>query len=70
MADSTVEELRAEGVYLVATPDELVARVRSGDLRLISCHPLCGGMPIAAGWESMRLLAERVLPEIRGKGTT
>lgn len=53
----------------MATPDELVARVRSGDLGLISCHPLCGGMPIAAGWESMRLLAERVLPGIRGKGT-
>lgn len=61
----SIEDLRAEGVYLVATPDELVRRVRSGDLGLIACHPLCGGMPIDVGRESMRLLGERVLPEVR-----
>ena len=64
----TVADLRAEGVYLVATPEELVSRVRSGELGLLSCHPLCGGMPIEAGWDSMRLLAERVLPEIGTRG--
>lgn len=61
----TAEDLRAEGVYLVATPDDLVRRVRSGELGLLSCHPLCGGMPIEVGWESMRLLGENVLPAIR-----
>lgn len=61
----TVDELRAEGVYVVATPDQLVRLVTDGDLRLITNHPLCGGMPIEAGWESLRLLGERVLPEIR-----
>lgn len=65
---ATVEDLRAEGVYLAATPDELVSRVRTGDLGLLSCHPLCGGIPIAAGWESMRLLADRVLPQVRERG--
>ena len=61
----TVDELRAEGVYLVATPDDLVRRVRDGELGLIATHPLCGGLPIKAGWESMRLLGEKVLPRIR-----
>lgn len=62
---STVQELRDEGVYVVATPDQLIGLVRAGDLGLITNHPLCGGMPIEAGWESLRLLGERVLPEVR-----
>lgn len=61
----TVDGLRAEGVYLVATPDELVRRVREGGLGLIATHPLCGGIPIEAGRESLRLLGEQVLPELR-----
>lgn len=61
----TVDELRAEGVYVVATPEDLVRRVRDGELGLITCHPLCGGMPIEAARESMELLGEMVLPRIR-----
>lgn len=61
----TVDELREEGVYVVATPDQLVRLVRDGDLRLITNHPLCGGIALEAGWESLRLIGERVLPEIR-----
>jgi hypothetical protein len=61
----TVDELRDEGVYVVATPDQLVRLVRAGDLGLITNHPLCGGIPVEAGWESLRLLGERVLPEVR-----
>ncbi|MDV8001978.1 LLM class flavin-dependent oxidoreductase [Rhodococcus sp. IEGM 1408] len=61
----SIEDLRAEGVYLVATPEELVRRVRGGELGLIANHPLCGGMPIEAGWESLRLLGEEVLPAVR-----
>ena len=49
----------------MATPDHLVRLVRDGDLRLITNHPLCGGIPLEAGWESLRLIGERVLPEIR-----
>jgi alkanesulfonate monooxygenase SsuD/methylene tetrahydromethanopterin reductase-like flavin-dependent oxidoreductase (luciferase family) len=62
---TTVEELRVEGVYVVATPGQLVRLVRDGDLGLITNHPLCGGIQVEAGWESLRLLGERVLPEIR-----
>lgn len=61
----STEDLRAEGVYLVATPEELVGRVRGGELGLIANHPLCGGIPIEAGWESLRLLGEEVLPAVR-----
>ena len=64
-AADTVDELRAEGVYVVATPDQLVEHVRSGALGLIATHPLCGGIPIEAGWESLRLLGEQVMPRIR-----
>ena len=61
----TVDHLRAEGVYVVATPDDLVRRVRDGELGLLATHPLCGGIPLEAAWESMRLLGEVVLPGIR-----
>lgn len=61
----TVDDLRAEGVYVVATPDDLVRQVRDGRLGLITNHPLCGGMPVEVGMESLRLLGERVLPVIR-----
>lgn len=61
----SVEDLRAEGVYLVATPDELVERVRARELGLIASHPLCGGMPVDAAWESLRLIGEQVLPNLR-----
>ncbi|CBG69734.1 MULTISPECIES: LLM class flavin-dependent oxidoreductase [Streptomyces] len=59
---TTVTELRAEGVYRIVTPDECV------DLGLdnLVLHPLAGGMPVAEGWRSLRLFAERVLPALGG----
>ena len=62
---STLEELRAEGRYVVATPDDLIASSRAGDLPLITSHPLCGGMPEEPAWESLRLISEVVLPALR-----
>ncbi|MBQ1092364.1 LLM class flavin-dependent oxidoreductase [Streptomyces sp. B93] len=58
----TVEELRAEGVYRVVTPDECVAL----GLDNLVLHPLCGGMPVAEGWRSLRLFCDVVLPRING----
>ncbi|MYB88293.1 MAG: LLM class flavin-dependent oxidoreductase, partial [Acidimicrobiaceae bacterium] len=59
---TTVEELRAEGIYRVLTPDEAVDLARStGTLAL---HPLVGGMPIDEAWSSVRLAAEQVLPAL------
>jgi len=62
---TTVAELRDEGIYVVRTPDECVARARElGDGARFSLHPLVGGMPIDKGWESLQLFADRVLPQI------
>ncbi|MEU6555439.1 LLM class flavin-dependent oxidoreductase [Streptomyces sp. NPDC046915] len=61
-AATTVEELRAEGVYRILTPDECVAQ----GLDNLVLHPLAGGMPVAEGWRSLRLFAERVVPALGG----
>lgn len=59
----TVESLRAEGgAYRVVTPAEAVEQVREfGSLNL---HPLCGGCPPELAWQSLRLVAEQVLPAL------
>jgi alkanesulfonate monooxygenase SsuD/methylene tetrahydromethanopterin reductase-like flavin-dependent oxidoreductase (luciferase family) len=62
---SSVEELRAEGIYEVVTPAELVDRLQeAGPAANCALHPLVGGMPIDEGWSSLRLYAEEVLPAL------
>jgi alkanesulfonate monooxygenase SsuD/methylene tetrahydromethanopterin reductase-like flavin-dependent oxidoreductase (luciferase family) len=61
----TVEEMRAAGVYAVLTADDLVERCRSGEIRLVTSHPACGGLPAEPSWESLRLVCETVLPALR-----
>ncbi|HXX89365.1 MAG TPA: LLM class flavin-dependent oxidoreductase [Acidimicrobiales bacterium] len=56
------EELRRSGRYLVCTPAQLVDELRGAPLPFVSLHPLCGGMPPALAWESLRLLERDVLP--------
>ncbi|MEU3502516.1 LLM class flavin-dependent oxidoreductase [Streptomyces hundungensis] len=53
---TTVEELRAEGVYRVVTPQEC-ASLEADSLVL---HPLCGGMPVDEAWRSLHLFCEQV----------
>lgn len=60
----TVDELRAGGVYAVLTPAEMIQRASSGELRLISSHPACGGLPSEPSWESLRLICEVVRPAL------
>jgi len=56
------DELRANGSYAVLTPEECVALARSsGSLRL---HPLMGGLPPELAWESLELVAAKVLPHL------
>ncbi|NPC97208.1 LLM class flavin-dependent oxidoreductase [Nocardioides sp. zg-DK7169] len=62
----TVEEMRAAGVYLVLTPDDLVERIRAREVRLVTSHPACGGLPAEPSWTSLRLVCETVLPAVRG----
>ncbi|MFF4212589.1 LLM class flavin-dependent oxidoreductase [Streptomyces sp. NPDC001796] len=57
-AATTVEELRAEGVYRIVTPEECLSL--GPDSHVL--HPLAGGMPVDEGWRSLHLFCERVLP--------
>ncbi|MEV8595575.1 LLM class flavin-dependent oxidoreductase [Streptomyces sp. NPDC052012] len=61
-AAATVEELRAEGVYRIVTPEECLAL--GHDTYVL--HPLAGGMPVDEGWRSLQLFAERVVPRLDG----
>jgi len=61
---TSVEEMRAAGVYAVFTAEELIERARSGELRFITTHPACGGLPTDPSWESLRLLCETVIPAL------
>ncbi|MEU0408765.1 LLM class flavin-dependent oxidoreductase [Streptomyces griseorubiginosus] len=61
-AATSVDELRAEGVYRILTPDQCVEL----GLDNLVLHPLAGGMPVEEGWRSLRLFAERVLPALGG----
>lgn len=61
-AAASVEELRAEGVYRILTPQECVEQ----GLDNLVLHPLAGGMPVEEGWRSLRLFAEEVLPALNG----
>lgn len=58
------DALRASGAYAVVTPDECIALAREhGALRL---HPLMGGLPPELSWESLELIAAKVLPALSG----
>lgn len=61
-AATSVEELRAEGVYRILTPAECVEQ----GLDNLVLHPLAGGMPLEEGWRSLRLFAEQVIPALDG----
>ena len=52
---TTVDELRAEnGAYRIVTPDG--ARALLDEFGALSLQPLCGGIPPARAWPSLRLL--------------
>jgi len=62
---TTADELRAEGIYQVCTPDEVVARItEQGPGAFVNLHPLVGGMPIDEGWKSLQLYVDQVLPRV------
>jgi alkanesulfonate monooxygenase SsuD/methylene tetrahydromethanopterin reductase-like flavin-dependent oxidoreductase (luciferase family) len=60
-----VATLRAEqGSYRIFSVDEAVAYLR--ERGMLGLQPLCGGLPPALAWESLRLVVEKVLPAARG----
>lgn len=62
---STVEEMRVAATYVVLTPDDLIAKCRSREIRLVTSHPACGGLPAEPSWESLRLICETVIPALK-----
>jgi alkanesulfonate monooxygenase SsuD/methylene tetrahydromethanopterin reductase-like flavin-dependent oxidoreductase (luciferase family) len=64
-----IEQLKAEGIYQVVTPDQCVALAEElGPMGTIVLHPLLCGMPVDLGWESLHLFKDKVLPRIRPTG--
>ncbi len=57
-----LDELKAEGKYRILTPQQAVACIEeTGSLHLA---PLCGGVPIAMGWETLHLFEHEVEPAL------
>ena len=62
----TLDEVRASGRYRFLTPEQLVAEVRDNpDYGPMVLHPLVGGMPLDAAWQSVQLFTDQVLPRLR-----
>jgi alkanesulfonate monooxygenase SsuD/methylene tetrahydromethanopterin reductase-like flavin-dependent oxidoreductase (luciferase family) len=64
-SSDSVEEMRTAGVYAVFTPDELIEKCLSREIRVVSSHPLCGGLTQDGSWESLRLMCETVIPAVK-----
>ncbi len=65
-SSETVEEMRAAGIYVVLTPDEMIRIARDEGIMALTTHPLCGGIPPELSWQSMRLIGEVVIPAVKG----
>jgi alkanesulfonate monooxygenase SsuD/methylene tetrahydromethanopterin reductase-like flavin-dependent oxidoreductase (luciferase family) len=57
--------LRTSGLYQVLTPEECVALAEAlGPDGWLFLHPLMGGLDPELGWQSLELLASKVLPRL------
>ncbi len=62
---SSIEELQASGMYQVLTPEEVIGLAEQmGPEVWLYLHPLLGGLDPAVGWESLELLASKVIPHL------
>ncbi|ORB84901.1 luciferase [Mycobacterium kansasii] len=59
----SVDELRALNNVEILTPEQLIDQIRSGR-REVVMNPLVGGLPLDAGWASLQLLTDKVLPRV------
>jgi hypothetical protein len=61
----SVDDLKRSPQYLVATPDDALARIKElSPMAGLVFNPLCGGMPPEIGWSSLELFAQKVLPHL------
>jgi alkanesulfonate monooxygenase SsuD/methylene tetrahydromethanopterin reductase-like flavin-dependent oxidoreductase (luciferase family) len=64
---STVEELRAEGIYRIFSPDDAIAWCKEqGEWATMVLHPMCGGIPVDRAWDTVNLYVDKVLPALAG----
>lgn len=61
-AATSIDELRAEGKYLILSPEEWVTLTQ--DLPALTLHPLMGGLDPDLSWASLELFADKVLPHL------
>ena len=59
---TSIDELKKGGQHLIVTPEECVDLVRSNGVGVL--HPLVGGVDPEIGWESLELVANRVIPAL------
>jgi alkanesulfonate monooxygenase SsuD/methylene tetrahydromethanopterin reductase-like flavin-dependent oxidoreductase (luciferase family) len=60
---STAEELRAEGIYRILSPEQAIEWCKAeGDFATMILHPLVGGMPVDRAWDTVNLYVDKVLP--------
>ncbi len=60
---TTVEALRADpGPYRIFSPEEAAAYLKANGV--LVTQPLCGGVPPDLAWQSLHLIAEKVLPAV------
>jgi len=60
----SVDELRQQnGPYRISTPEDAVAYGKQFG-GLVLTQPLCGGLPPDLAWQSLELMAQKVLPEL------
>ncbi len=62
-AAHSIRQLRGQGTVEILTPEQLVDEIRCGRKEVV-INPLVGGLPLDAGWASLHLLAEQVLPAV------
>lgn len=61
---TSIEEIREQnGAYRIVTPQQALDMIASKGPLMMS--PLVGGCPPQFGWDSLKLLAEKVLPELQ-----
>jgi hypothetical protein len=66
---TTVDELRAErGAHRILTVDEAVELMQRE--RVISLHPLCGGIPPELAWPYLRRVVDDVMPRANAGAAT
>ena len=59
---TSTDELKKGGQHLIVTPQECVDLVRNDGAVVL--HPLVGGVDPGIGWESLELVANKVIPAL------